>query len=346
MGCCPSEEEAHNQRVAKKLGEYQKKELDVIKVLFLGTGESGKSTIFKQMQILAGEEFQDHERDNFRIIIRRNMVSTMQEILDEAGDTIEKNLGSSAEIVEEADDLEDAWSDQLSGAIERLWTESKVVRDIFFFRDKLHFPDTVADFFEQIKRISAPDYVPTKNDILRARNRTTGINEKKLVIRNIRFTFTDVGGQRNERRKWIHCFDGVTAVMFVVAISEYNQVLYEDEKVSRMKEALLEFKRIVNNESFARAGMILFLNKIDLLKEKLNYFSFKHKFGYQGEGGAKDIDNVKKYIQNLFLSQVEDDKPVYSFFTCGLDTENIDRVFRSCQKSVLTINLQNVGFLP
>jgi len=134
--------------------------------------------------------------------------------------------------------------------------------------------------------------------------------------------------------------------MFVVAISEYNQVLYEDEKVSRMKEALLEFKRIVNNESFARAGMILFLNKIDLLKEKLNYFSFKHKFGYQGEGGAKDIDNVKKYIQNLFLSQVEDDKPVYSFFTCGLDTENIDRVFRSCQKSVLTINLQNVGFLP
>jgi len=121
MGCCPSEEEAHNQRVAKKLGEYQKKELDVIKVLFLGTGESGKSTIFKQMQILAGEEFQDHERDNFRIIIRRNMVSTMQEILDEAGDTIEKNLGSSAEIVEEADDLEDAWSDQLSGAIEVLF---------------------------------------------------------------------------------------------------------------------------------------------------------------------------------------------------------------------------------
>mmetsp|Transcript_34940 Transcript_34940/g.56232 ORF Transcript_34940/g.56232 Transcript_34940/m.56232 type:complete len:146 (-) Transcript_34940:957-1394(-) len=145
MGCCPSQEEAHDQRIAKKLAEHKLKEGQVIKILFLGTGESGKSTIFKQMQILAGEDFQHHERDNFRIIIRRNMVSTMQEILDEAGDTLEKNLVGSAEIVEEADDFEDAWSDKLSGAIERLWTESKVVRDIFFCRDNLHFPDTVAE---------------------------------------------------------------------------------------------------------------------------------------------------------------------------------------------------------
>mmetsp|Transcript_34939 Transcript_34939/g.56231 ORF Transcript_34939/g.56231 Transcript_34939/m.56231 type:complete len:346 (-) Transcript_34939:288-1325(-) len=345
MGCCPSQEEAHDQRIAKKLAEHKLKEGQVIKILFLGTGESGKSTIFKQMQILAGEDFQHHERDNFRIIIRRNMVSTMQEILDEAGDTLEKNLVGSAEIVEEADDFEDAWSDKLSGAIERLWTESKVVRDIFFCRDNLHFPDTVADFFQQIQRISAPDYVPTQSDILRARNRTTGINEKKLVIRDIRFTFTDVGGQRNERRKWIHCFDGVTAVMFVVAISEYNQVLYEDEKVNRMEEALLEFRKIVNNPSFERAGMILFLNKIDILKEKLKQKKFKDKFGYKGEGGPEDEEGVKAHIQDLFLKSVENEKQVYSFFTCGLDTKNIDRVFRACQKSVLTINLEEVGFI-
>lgn len=30
----------------------------------------------------------------------------------------------------------------------------------------------------------------------------------------------DVGGQRNERRKWIHLFEGVTAVIFCAAISE------------------------------------------------------------------------------------------------------------------------------
>lgn len=37
----------------------------------------------------------------------------------------------------------------------------------------------------------------------------------------------DVGGQRSERRKWIHCFENVTSIMFLVALSEYDQVLVE-----------------------------------------------------------------------------------------------------------------------
>lgn len=39
----------------------------------------------------------------------------------------------------------------------------------------------------------------------------------------------DVGGQRSERKKWIHCFEDVTAIIFCVAMSEYDQVLHEDE---------------------------------------------------------------------------------------------------------------------
>ena len=43
-----------------------------------------------------------------------------------------------------------------------------------------------------------------------------------LIIRMV-----DVGGQRSERRKWIHCFENVTSIMFLVALSEYDQVLVE-----------------------------------------------------------------------------------------------------------------------
>ncbi len=66
-----------------------------------------------------------------------------------------------------------------------------------------------------------------------------------------------MGGQRNERRKWIHCFDDVTAVIFVAAISEYDQVLYEDPTQNRLMEALNLFDEICNCRSvlvFARLG--------------------------------------------------------------------------------------------
>jgi len=45
----------------------------------------------------------------------------------------------------------------------------------------------------------------------------------------------DVGGQRSERKKWIHCFENVTSIIFLAALSEYDQVLYESENDVRSK---------------------------------------------------------------------------------------------------------------
>ncbi len=45
----------------------------------------------------------------------------------------------------------------------------------------------------------------------------------------------DVGGQRSERRKWIHCFENVTSVMFLVALSEYDQSLHETSEVRQVQ---------------------------------------------------------------------------------------------------------------
>jgi hypothetical protein len=53
------------------------------------------------------------------------------------------------------------------------------------------------------------------------------------VIDGTIFEMYDVGGQRNERKKWIHCFDSVTAIIFVAALSEYDQVLFEDASTNR-----------------------------------------------------------------------------------------------------------------
>lgn len=40
----------------------------------------------------------------------------------------------------------------------------------------------------------------------------------------------DVGGQRSERKKWIHCFENVNAILFITAMSEFNMVLEEDNE--------------------------------------------------------------------------------------------------------------------
>lgn len=113
----------------------------------------------------------------------------------------------------------------------------------------------------------------------------------------------DVGGQRSERRKWIHCFENVTSIMFLVALSEYDQVLVEsDNEVSaphpsqnacsfrftqwlivndnvgvffarqnRMEESKALFRTIITYPWFQNSSVILFLNKKDLLEEKISY---------------------------------------------------------------------------
>jgi hypothetical protein len=107
----------------------------------------------------------------------------------------------------------------------------------------------------------------------------------------------DVGGQRSERRKWIHCFENVTSIIFLVALSEYDQILFESDNEVRIQSSVyltklcvLHFKRtsnlfnwsqnrmvesqalfrtIVTYPWFANSSIILFLNKKDLLEEKI-----------------------------------------------------------------------------
>lgn len=80
---------------------------------------------------------------------------------------------------------------------------------------------------EKIDTIAQKDYLPDLQDVLRARVPTTGIIEYTFSLKKVIFRMVDVGGQRSQRRKWIHCFEDVTSLIFVVALSEYDQTLME-----------------------------------------------------------------------------------------------------------------------
>jgi len=57
----------------------------------------------------------------------------------------------------------------------------------------------------------------------------------------------DVGGQRSERKKWIHCFENVTSIIFCVALSEYDQVLLEETSQVKMPVSVSVHRKTPNS---------------------------------------------------------------------------------------------------
>lgn len=89
-------------------------------------------------------------------------------------------------------------------------------------------------FYGSLDRIFAPGWLPDNQDMLQARLRTTGITETLFELGQMNFRMMDVGGQRSERKKWIHCFEGVQCLLFMVALSGYDQCLVEDQNAVSM----------------------------------------------------------------------------------------------------------------
>ncbi|XP_031332939.1 G protein alpha q subunit isoform X3 [Photinus pyralis] len=187
----------------------------------------------------------------------------------------------------------------------------------------------------EIDRVAAPDYLPTEQDILRVRVPTTGIIEYPFDLDEIRFRMVDVGGQRSERRKWIHCFENVTSIIFLVALSEYDQILFESENENRMEESKALFKTIITYPWFQHSSVILFLNKKDLLEEKIMYSHLVDYFP-EYDGPKQDHVQAREYILKTYLRENPDpERSCYSHFTTATDTENIKLVFCAVKDTIM-----------
>ncbi|XP_034102151.2 guanine nucleotide-binding protein G(q) subunit alpha-like, partial [Drosophila albomicans] len=149
----------------------------------------------------------------------------------------------------------------------------------------------------------------------------------------------DVGGQRSELRKWIHCFEDVNIIIFLVAISEYYQNLSEFENVNRMEESKALFKNIVNSCWFEKAEFVLFFNKIDQFEEQIKEHHLVDYYPLYGDGPKGDSKAARDFIQNMFLSLNNDnERDIYCQYTCTGDTHNIELVFADVKDTIM-INL-------
>ncbi|KAG0209146.1 guanine nucleotide-binding protein subunit alpha [Mortierella sp. GBA30] len=353
MGCCISQEDKEgrnrNEDIENQLRKDRMQMRNEVKMLLLGAGESGKSTILKQMKLIHDGGYSKDEREAFKEIIFSNTVQSMRVIL-EAMDKMELPLHHEANknyaiiIMSLPPQIEGEYMPhEVAAAVKHLWQDPNV-QEAFQRSREYQLNDSAKYYFDSIDRIANSSYVPTDQDVLRSRVKTTGITETRFVIGDLTYMMFDVGGQRSERKKWIHCFENVTAIVFLVAISEYDQLLFEDETVNRMQEALTLFDSICNSRWFVKTSIILFLNKIDRFKEKLP-ISPMNKYFPDFEGGD-NYDLASQYILNRFVSlNLSETKQVYTHFTCATDTSQIKFVMAAVSDIIIQTNLRDCGLL-
>jgi hypothetical protein len=175
---------------------------------------------------LYGKGFSAEERVGFRSIIYQNCLTSAQVLLFQAEERKVK-IGSAAMAAKEglvgvAERGDERLTADVARMLATVWKDAGI-REVYAKRAEYQLADSTSYYLDKVESMAEDDFVPTEQDVLRSRVRTTGIVENEFEIEGNRFKMYDVGGQRNERKKWIHCFENVTAVIFVAAISEYDQ---------------------------------------------------------------------------------------------------------------------------
>ncbi|KAL5485495.1 hypothetical protein ACEPAI_8137 [Sanghuangporus weigelae] len=354
MGCAQSsiideEAKARNDEIENQLKRDRMLAKNEIKMLLLGAGESGKSTVLKQMKLIHHGGYNEQERDSYKEIIFSNTIQSMRAIL-EAMPQLDLQLAPQNDarrniILSLPGQIETNYMPRdVADAIRGLWRDPGVKEAVRRSRE-FQLNDSAVYYFNAIDRMADPNYLPTDQDILRSRVKTTGITETMFRVGELTYRLFDVGGQRSERKKWIHCFENVTALVFLVSLSEYDQMLYEDESVNRMQEALTLFDSICNSRWFVKTSIILFLNKIDLFAEKLPHSPLGDYF--PDYAGGDNYDAACEYLLHRFVSlnQNAATKQIYAHYTCATDTQQIKFVLSAIQDILLQLHLRECGLL-
>lgn len=316
------------------------------KILLLGAGGSGKSTVMRQFKMLYTNGFKEAERLRIRKEIRKNIVQGLQLLVQATRDhttqtaniaivnhkhidtlyawdpTTAQKISSSLTLPERDANASTIATATVSNPAtttttapptiveSTLWSVDMTVACVELLNDpailsaiemssKLQLEDSLRYFKDHISRVGAPEYMPSDTDIAHVRIRTKGVHPLRFQIGPANFLCVDVGGQRNERRKWISQFDNVDAVLFVASIAAFDMTLIEETSKNRACEAIELFEELSHSPYFRSTDLILFLNKKDLLEDKLNKGTRVADF-FSDYTGDNSYDDVVEYFIGMY----------------------------------------------
>jgi len=277
--------------VDTQLIEEQIQDLFRFKILLLGAGESGKSTIVKQLKYIHKKKVEAEELKLTADSLHQNVIDCTKAVLN-AGQNYGMDFGEYTPIVAYVLELANgSHGSRLTPDDGKKILElfnSEPFQAVFAKRAEYWVLDSYEYYIDNLERFCEEDFTPTDDDCIMARIRTTGIVVTELEQRIIQereyepdkllYQVVDVGGQRNERKKWIHCFDDVRAILFIENLAGYHQVLFEDNTKNRMRESLELFEKMTNTKQFAETPIFLFLNKKDLFSKMIQQVDLSVEF--------------------------------------------------------------------
>ncbi|KAK0204246.1 heterotrimeric G-protein alpha subunit, GPA2-like protein [Desarmillaria ectypa] len=349
MGACISSggvevteaDKALHRQAEKELKEAKAKMASQVKVLLLGSGDSGKSTVLKQMRLIHRVPFSPQEIESYRQLTFDNLTRGLKYVLDAMEDMdlkVSEDNQKYLEVIEDARDLRDAepFPMEYYEPLKSLWNDPEVQK-AWQRGNEAALPENLLYFFGSLDRLFDPQYQPTEQDIIQCRARTIGITETTFTLRDHEMLMVDVGGQKSERRKWIHCFQDVTSILFLVSLSGYDQCLVEDKDANQMQDAMTIWDSICHSQWFKQTSIILFLNKNDLFERKIPHSDIKNFFpDYDGETG--DVRAGRDYFKRRFTKLATragrlKEREIYIHMTTATDTAMLRVVMAAVEVS-------------
>ncbi|ORX38624.1 putative heterotrimeric G-protein GTPase [Kockovaella imperatae] len=353
MGACTSSPsnadpaaDARSREIDRALREDEKKLAKEVKLLILGAGASGKSTVLKQMRYIHNQPFSPAEIEDYRKIVFTNVVGGMRAIIDTMDELSMAISPANRKYVsfvdqEPAINTGEPFPARYLEALRALWSDEQV-QACYARAHEFALQENIPYFYAEgkLEKLFEPDYKPSDDDVLRVRAKTTGISETWFNLKDIRMRVLDVGGQRSERRKWASCFEDVTAIIFIFSLADYNAGIIEDTSSNGMMEALILWESIVNSQWFTKTNIILFANKWDLLASKiikkdqqiLPYFP-----DFPGKPGSAN-DAFRSLNRNP-------NREVYIHTTTAVDQENIRVILAATQDTIVKNMLQSMALI-
>ncbi|KAJ3182479.1 guanine nucleotide-binding protein subunit alpha [Gaertneriomyces sp. JEL0708] len=234
----------------------------------------------------------------------------------------------------------------LASAVQTLHADPAVQRCLYG-GVAINLMESASYFVAEARRIFDQNYEPTDQDILNARAETQTVIETRAQVNRVPYIIYDVAGARSKRHQWAAYFDDATAIIFVVAISEYDKTLKEDPSINRVRDAIELFQEIAGHHAFRKTSIILFLNKIDLFKKNIESRPVKQYF--PEFDGDNDFTSTTGFFAKLFVQAWEKgdnrEKQLYTHLTHATDQAACKIAITACTHTIARMQMRGHGIL-